>query len=778
MPTREMLINYVPGEECRIALTVDGKLEEFYHERASTESHVSNIYQGVVTNVEPSIQAAFVDFGLERNGFLHVTDVHPKYFPGADKDETEKIGKKTSRFERPPIEKCFKRGSKVMVQVLKEGIGTKGPTVTSYCSIPGRFLVMMPDMERHGVSRKTQDEDARKEMRDILKTLDPPEGFGFIVRTAGLGQTKTDLKRDMAYLLRLWKDIEKKQKSIRKKTGELYTESDLVIRTIRDVFTSDIDAVILDEPSAAQRAHEFLAVANPRTKSKVILYQDPVPLFHRFGVEPQIDTIGARTVQLPSGGALVIDPTEALVAIDVNSGKSRKAKDAESNAYQTNQEAVDEIARQLRLRDQGGLVVLDLIDMMQAKHRKAIEQRFRNHLKNDRARTRVGSISQFGMLEMTRQRMRPSLKKTIFQECPHCAGEGYSKSPESVVLHVMRQLALVMHRKDIERIELTISPDVAFQILNRKRSELSSLERQYDKTVTVRVGGGTIDYVHIAGFNKTATEIPGDLLTAQKNISKPTDTTFRELSRAEIADLIDDLEAEEQAAQEEERKAQAAKIDDALKPTPRPKNTDDQAPSQVQDDAKPESESDSDDDETTGKKKRRRRRGGRNRSRKTTAPQDGDDLASNQDASNDEKSGPQADAQEQLPGGDEAPDAPANTQASDENPDAPKKKRRRGRRRSKSAGPQASGENNHDGDTPRNDAPDAPNNESTSDASTQVVITDAADAPPKKKRRRRRRSKKTTDGSNDSTENNSDSSASNNDSAGSGYSNSVIEAGV
>ncbi|MEL7089036.1 MAG: Rne/Rng family ribonuclease, partial [Planctomycetota bacterium] len=346
MPKTEMLINYVPGEECRIAIVEDGRLEEFYQERASTESHVSNIYKGRVTNVEPAIQAAFVDFGLERNGFLHISDLHPKYFPGKDREAFEKVGHKTARHERPPIQKCLKRGQEVLVQVLKEGIGTKGPTLTSYLSIPGRFLVMMPDMQRLGVSRKVEDDDARKETKDILKALDPPKEFGFIVRTAGIGQTKTDLKRDLSYLQRLWKNIDKKRKQ-RGKTGELYAESDLVIRTIRDVFNSDIDHIICDDLSAARRARDFLAVANPRSKSKVIYYDDPVPLFNRRGIEQQLDNMNAREVPLPSGGALVIDQTEALVAIDVNSGKSRAAKDAETNAYKTNLEAVDEIARQL-----------------------------------------------------------------------------------------------------------------------------------------------------------------------------------------------------------------------------------------------------------------------------------------------------------------------------------------------------------------------------------------------------------------------------------------------
>ncbi|MEM1446567.1 MAG: Rne/Rng family ribonuclease [Planctomycetota bacterium] len=731
MPSREMLINYVPGEESRIAIVEDGKLEEFYHERAANVSHVGGIYQGVVTNVEPAIQAAFVDFGLEQNGFLHVTDVHPRYFPGNDDDSTEKIGSKTKRRERPPIEKCFKRGSKVLVQVIKEGVGTKGPTVTSYCSIPGRFLVMMPDMERHGVSRKTEDEDARREMKDILKTLDPPDGFGFIVRTAGLGQTKTDLKRDLAYLLRLWKEIEKKRKGLKTKKGELYTESDLVIRTLRDVFTPDIEKVIVDDPDAAQRAHEFLAVANPLSKTKVVLYQDPVPLFHRFGIEHQIETIGSREVPLPSGGALVIDPTEALVAIDVNSGKSRKARDAESNAYQTNQEAVDEIARQLRLRDLGGLVVLDLIDMMQAKHRKAIENRLKTLLKDDRARTRVGHISQFGMLEMTRQRMRPSLEKAIYTPCPHCNGTGFVKSAESVVFQVMRGLALAMQRKGSARIELTISPDVAFQILNRKRAELVRLETIHNKPVTVRVGGGRVDFVQITAFTENNVEMP-DLTDPKLAIPEPTDTTFREMSRDDLQhyiDELDELEAQEDAEEVAEKLSNVSALHAEAGAT----------------------SSDTKDDEAgSTSKKRRRRRGGRRRRKgdKTEEAEANGETPTDADKPKAEES---AEASEES----QADASTSNDESTgEENPEGGKKKRRR-RRRRRGRGKSEDGSQTGDAESnapPLSDTPEpaeaqaaeATSETQSAEASAEpdgaAKAEDASEATPKKKTRTRKKS--------------------------------------
>jgi ribonuclease E len=548
-----MLVNYVPGEECRIALVRDGRLEEFYQERASAESHVGNIYKGKVTNVEPSIQAAFVDFGLERNGFLHISDLHPMYFQGKDREEFEQVGSKTPHRDRPPIQKCLRRGQDVLVQVLKEGIGTKGPTLTSYLSIPGRFLVMMPHMQRMGVSRKVEDDDVRREMRQILAELNPPEGFGFIIRTAGLGQTKSELKRDLAYLQRLWRNIDSRMKRI-KGTGELYTESDLVIRTIRDVFTTDISRIVVDDVGAARRAHEFLTVASPRSRSKVVYYNDPVPLFHRFDIESQIESINSREVPLPSGGSLVIDPTEALVAIDVNSGKSRDARDAETNAYKTNMEAVDEICRQLRLRDLGGVIINDLIDMRDMKHRRQVEARLRTNLKRDRARTRTGSISQFGIMEMTRQRMRPSLKTSLYIPCPHCDGSGHTKSPESVVLEVMRRLALALHHEQVAKVDLTISPDVAFQLLNRKRAHLVDLEQRFGKPVMVRVGGTSVDYLHISAHDARGSAVDIEPLSRRENLAAPGPDSFVDLS-GEGAEEFEELELAEEGYEEAEVEA-------------------------------------------------------------------------------------------------------------------------------------------------------------------------------------------------------------------------------
>src|SRR5262245_44542311 len=477
-----MIVNDSPGEECRIAILQNGHLEELYTERTATATGVGNIYKGRVVNVEPAIQAAFIDYGKGVNGFLHISDLHPKYFPGEER--TERVGKKIPRRERPPIQAALRRGQEILVQVLKEGIGTKGPTLTSYLSIAGRLLVMMPNMDRVGVSRKVEDEEKRREMRQILDSLDLPDGFGFILRTAGYGKTKTELKRDAAYLMRLWKVMEKRIKGV-KAPCELYTESDLFIRTIRDVLRPSIKAIIVDSQSAYDRASMFLRVVSPRSAPKVIHYRRHAPIFHAFDIERQIELIHSREVPLASGGRLVIDQTEALVAIDVNSGRSRSARDSETNAYETNIEATDEICRQLRLRDLGGLIVNDLIDMRSAKHRKSIEERFANNLKRDRAKATPLPISEFGILEMTRQRMRPSLRKSHFMPCPNCNGHGEIRVPEYVAADAARHVGFLLQFDRVNRVEVVCSPRVASVMLSGKRRELVRLEDSSGKRVDV-----------------------------------------------------------------------------------------------------------------------------------------------------------------------------------------------------------------------------------------------------------------------------------------------------
>jgi ribonuclease E len=550
-----MLISYTPGEECRVAVVENGKLEEFHAERASSISRVGNIYIGTVTNVEPSIQAAFVDFGVEAHGFLHVTDVHPRYFPGEDEeDTTESIGRKTPRRERPPIQKCFKRGDQVEVQVLKEGVGTKGPTLTSYLSIPGRFLVMMPQMDKVGVSRKVEDEEQRREMRQILDQLELPDGFGFILRTAGMDRTKAELKRDLSYLSRLWKDMETRKKS-GNKPRLLYSESDLLVRALRDMVSADISEIIIDNELALARAARFLKIVSPRSKVKLLEYKGQTPLFHAFGIEQQIAVMHAREVPLPGGGRLVIDETEALVAIDVNSGKMRDARDAETNAYKTNCEAVEEICRQLKLRDLGGIVINDLIDMRHASHRKDIEQRFRDRLKRDRAKTTTLAISDFGILEMTRQRMRGSHESVHFVDCPTCRGRGMVQKPDSVAADALRNLAALLDHENVARVEMVVAPRVASELLSGRRKTLNKLERTSKKTVDVRVSETVpVDRISFYAYDPQGADIDVEGLPRAK---APKDLKVWEVSGKEDGEEawtdIKDAEAPESELTESEQ---------------------------------------------------------------------------------------------------------------------------------------------------------------------------------------------------------------------------------
>jgi ribonuclease E len=757
---KEMLINVLQPEECRIAIVEDGVLEELYVERTSHESYVGNIYKGRIVNIEPSIQAAFVDFGVGRNGFLHVSDVEPAYYrhlegprsdgggrrgnggrdrgrgrgqhhvgedadglgeeraadeapdraderaqatsaerrrearpqeehrrgrgrgrsrrgrredeprrraetpteevepraegseaearpeplsieeraeqeppretprleqwvePGpiresqqmegppeakaapepprprfmdsverrteedgaeavepepdlgdddlffprsepaepvddlpaeytapveldieepefgsdlspepavsearepeeveqpeefTDRDETDFAEEEEPRRRRPPrddrrggfrgrrmggrpgfgrpkplIQDIFRRGQEVLVQVIKEGIGTKGPTLSTYISIAGRYLVLMPGLNRIGVSRKIADDEQRHRLREILNELQPPKGLGFIIRTAGLDKNKKELQRDLAYLSRLWQVVVRRIRKM-KAPAEIYRESDMKTRTIRDTFTNEIDTVWVDETAAFEDAQEFLQTVMPRYANRIKLYNDSEPMFHKYGIEDEISRIQQRHVPLPNGGSIVIEQTEALVAIDVNSGNFRADNNAEETAYQMNLLAAKEIARQLRLRDLGGVIVNDFIDMREEKHRRGVEKAMRDAVKRDRARTKILKISAFGIIEMTRQRIRPSLKRSVYQDCPYCIGTGQVKTCESMSIDVMRMIQLAAHREHIHRIQIQVAEDVASYLLNKKRKEITRLEEAGDIQVHVTGAAG------------------------------------------------------------------------------------------------------------------------------------------------------------------------------------------------------------------------------------------------------------------------------------------------
>ena len=608
-----MIVNDVPGEECRIAIVQDGHLEELYAERVTAASNVGNIYKGRVTNVESAIQAAFVDFGHAQRGFLHISDLHPQYFPGGDK--TEKVGRKTTRRDRPPIQNCLKRGQEILVQVLKEGIGTKGPTLTSYLSIPGRLMVMMPNMDRVGVSRKVEDDDQRRIMREVLDKLDLPDDFGFILRTAGIGRTKLELKRDVAYLTRLWKVMKKRQDTVGTPC-ELYTESDLFIRTIRDVLRPSIKAIVVDSDPAYQRCMAFLRVIAPRSAPEIIQYRRGLPVFHAFDVERQIDSIHQREVTLPSGGRLVIDQTEALVAIDVNSGRSRSAKDSETNAFQTNMEAADEICRQLRLRDLGGLIIHDLIDMRMQRHRRTVEDRFAENLERDRARTTILKISEFGILEMTRQRMRPSMRMSHFISCNSCDGQGEIKSPDSVSTDVLRNVGYLLQHDQVARVEVVVSPKVASVLLSTRRHHLNSMEDQLKKQVDVRVSETiAADRVSFYAYDDSNTDLE------LSSLRKPSLPPIKELSDEAAfwtgVDVQVDLPEEPDTEGRRHRRRKAPPADAAAialsgELMKELDELDEEAENEVDEVVVEEVEVEAE-ETTTGRKKRRRSRGGRGR---------------------------------------------------------------------------------------------------------------------------------------------------------------------
>jgi ribonuclease E len=386
---------------------------------------------------------------------------------------------------KPPIQEVFKRGDEVLVQVIKESIGTKGPTLSTYISIPGRYLVLMPGLNRFGVSRKIADEGQRRRLREIMQALDPPKGLGFIVRTAGLDRTKRELARDLAYLLRLWKVILRRIKKA-KAPAPIYQESDMILRTIRDIFTAEIDTIWIDERAAYERAVEFMRVVMPKYVDRIKFYDERVPLFHKYGLEEEIARVQRRRVDLAGGGSIVIEPTEALVAIDVNSGNFRVEDDAERTAYEMNLRAAKEIARQLRLRDLGGVIINDFIDMRDEKHRRGVERALRDAVRRDRARTKILRMSQFGIIEMTRQRIRPSLKRSIYEDCAHCTGSGVVKTAESMAIDVMRLIALAAHRNDVRRINISVAGAVATYLNNRKRGEIARIEAESSLSVQIR----------------------------------------------------------------------------------------------------------------------------------------------------------------------------------------------------------------------------------------------------------------------------------------------------
>lgn len=489
--SKRMLFNASESEETRVAIINNGKLDGFFIERSSLGSCLGNIYHGKVTNIEPSIDSAFVDFGGTRHGFLHASDIQKgiKDEPQSKTAEAEGNGstegkkkKKTAKKRDRSIADLISPGQSVIVQVTKDGINDKAPTLTTYISLPGRFLVFMPSTTKRGISRKIEDEAERNRLKKLVAELDPPANMGLIVRTAGANQTKRALTKDVRYLNNLWKVIQKRIRS-QPAPAALYQENDLAIRALRDLYSSDIKEVLVDSDDLCKRLKDFMKIIMPRQVQRVKLYQGARPLFDHFNVEKELETIFDRRIPLKSGGSIVIEQTEALVSIDVNSGKF-KAGELEETAFQINQEAAQEIARQLRLRDLGGLIISDFIDMRQDKHKRGVEKAFREALRGDRARIKLARMSPFGIIEMTRQRVRPSLKRSVYNACQHCKGTGYVASPETMCLSIIRKIRSWITQKGRE-LTVRVNPVIADYINNRKRQLLYELEQSNEKAIHI-----------------------------------------------------------------------------------------------------------------------------------------------------------------------------------------------------------------------------------------------------------------------------------------------------
>ena len=471
---RRMLINATQPEELRVALVDGQKLYDFDIEIPSREQKKANIYKGVITRVEASLEAAFVNFGSERHGFLPFKEISPVYL-GNSLDE---------EYTRREIKGLLKEGQEVIVQVEKEERGTKGAALTTYVSLAGSYLVLMPNNPRAGGISRRIEGDIRSDMREVMSQLEIPEGMGLIVRTAGGGKSAEELQWDLNYLLQLWEAIER---SAKEKTAPflVFQESNVIIRALRDHLRGDIDEILIDSEPTFKLVKSFLQQVMPQFIHKAKLYRDNVPLFSRYQIESQIEMAYSREVSLPSGGAIVIDHAEALTAIDINSARATKGGDIEETALNTNLEAADEIARQLRLRDLGGLFVIDFIDMMASRNQRAVENRLRDAIKADRARIQLGRISRFGLLEMSRQRLRPSLGESSLLTCPRCDGQGSVRSIESLALAVLRLIEEEAMKKNTARVIAYLPVDSATYLLNEKRPSVQDIEKRHSVAVVI-----------------------------------------------------------------------------------------------------------------------------------------------------------------------------------------------------------------------------------------------------------------------------------------------------
>jgi ribonuclease E len=467
---KKMLINAIHPEEIRVAVVDEGLLKEFYMESALKEQLRGNIYKGRISKIEHSLNAVFVDYGREKHGLLSVGDINPSLIPDL-------------KIERNVMSSLHK-GMEILVQVIREEKGAKGALLTMNISLPGRFLVLLPHQDLAGISRKIEDEKQRKRLREIIEQLKPPENMGIIVRTAGMDKTKAELSRDMTYLQRLWKSIEE-QFGKSSCLSTIYKEGDIIIRTIRDYLTTDTSEILIDDDETLKRATLFMKTVMPRQKGIIKPYKQNKPLFTKYELEQQIENIFNKKVKLKSGGTIIIEPTEAMVVIDVNSGQSTNSKSIEETAFETNREAAAEIARQLILRDLGGLVVIDFIDMRSKENNRGVEKALRDALKNDRAHLVISKISKFGILELSRERLSPPLLEKSHVKCPGCEGVGLVRSVESSTFKALREIQLYLSRNKVAKVMVIMPKEVGLYILNQQKRHLLRLEQEFTSEILV-----------------------------------------------------------------------------------------------------------------------------------------------------------------------------------------------------------------------------------------------------------------------------------------------------
>ncbi|MGV1100114.1 Rne/Rng family ribonuclease [Thiovibrio sp. JS02] len=474
----KLLINTDEPEECRVVLLEGGKVESFYVETVSQAQTKGNIYKGRITAVEANLQAAFVDYGNEKNGFLPFSDIHPEYY-------SKEVGEDT-HWKDLHIQDVISKGEEVLVEVVKEPTGNKGATLTTYLSLPGRYLVLMPGSDSAGISRKIESEAERNKLREMVDSVSIPEGIGYIIRTASQEITKTALAQDVRFLLNLWKEIKKKGQTA-KTPSLLHKEQNIISRFLRDHFTTDIQEILVDNEEALLQVENFLELlpAAQRKSTVAKLHKGSQPLFHQYHVEKQIEQIYQPTVPLPSGGSIVINPTEALVAIDVNSGRTGKDKNFEDAIFLANMEAAEELTRQLRLRDLGGLIVVDFIDMRESKHIREVEKKVRDCMKRDKAKVDFSKISKFGLMQISRQKMAAPVAVGSYRICPHCQGRGMVRSVETQALVHLRHLQTGVSRKQIKKVLCRLPMEVAQYILNKKRADLLELEQENQVEIQV-----------------------------------------------------------------------------------------------------------------------------------------------------------------------------------------------------------------------------------------------------------------------------------------------------